>query len=103
NPDYMAYHRYSLLPDEIFFPSIIKHLEKDMKFKIQPSITYTNWVKKGRSLPVTFLEEDTAELEQVPSDKLMARKFNMSSESGILDILDKQNLANTNLTNSEDS
>lgn len=84
HPDYLSYHTYTLLPDEIFFQSILITLEGPFL----PSLTYVNWTRKNTPLPVTFVKEDLEELKQASKEKLFARKFDIDLDSTILDILD---------------
>ena len=90
-PDYLVYHQDSLLPDEIFFQSIIMALaqENGNAMKMAPSLTYVNWVRENVELPVTFKAEDFLELADQPADKLFARKFDAETDEKILDLLDE--------------
>ena len=91
NPEYLEFHKYTLLPDEIFFHSILMHLkEKNENIIIKPSITYVNWIRKNSSLPVTFQKEDYEELEKESKFKLIARKFDIDKDKEILDIIDNE-------------
>jgi hypothetical protein len=88
NKQFIEYNRYSLLPDEFFFHSIIKHLAStDKTIIIKLSITYVNWKRKGVPLPVTFTSEDIEELRSQPEGKLLARKFDMDVSDEIFDLL----------------
>jgi len=85
NKSFEIYHKYTHVPDEIFFQSIIAHLFP--KDKISKSITYVNWERENCPLPVTFKsEEDFKELKQ--TDCLLARKF--EGQTDILDKIDKE-------------
>lgn len=99
NPQYIRFYKDSLLPDEIFFHTIIHQLSLHNDLKIKPSLTYVNWTRKGTALPVTFNEFDLDELLAQPdSNKLFARKFILGYSDGILKLLDersKQNEATT--------
>ncbi|WP_264553464.1 beta-1,6-N-acetylglucosaminyltransferase [Flavobacterium sp. N2038] len=89
HPDYVRYHTYSLLPDEMFFQSIIMYLiEKKNEIKIMPFLSYANWEKKNCDLPVTFTSEDFDELISQPNSKLFARKFDRSIDKEIFDKID---------------
>ncbi|OXA81460.1 Core-2/I-Branching enzyme [Flavobacterium aquidurense] len=92
NPNYIKEHKYTLLPDEIFFQTIIKHLEKNNpNLKTELSITYVNWIRKNTSLPVTFTNTtyDQNELKEQSKIKLFARKFDIEIDEGILDWIDE--------------
>ena len=89
NPDYVEYHVYSLLPDEMFFQSIIMYLvEKKNDIKIMPFLSYANWEKKNCDLPATFTSADFEELRSQPNSKLFARKFDITIDEEILDKID---------------
>ena len=86
HPNYLRYHQYTLLPDEIFFHSIMATLDGP----VAPSLTYVNWDRKNTPLPVTFETEDLEELKLASVGKLFARKFDITIDSTILDFLDQE-------------
>ena len=93
NPKYLKYHKYSLIPDEIFFQSIILNLAaKDDTIKIvNKSLTYANWIKRGCSLPVTFEATDIDELADCTlSDRFFARKFDIDIDVEVLNLIDNR-------------
>lgn len=87
HPDYVKYHADTLVPDEVFLQSIIRHVIPD-EADIYPSVTYANWERPNTVLPVTFTEDDFEELKTQPEGKLFARKFDMELDTKILDRLD---------------
>jgi hypothetical protein len=87
--DYYVYHKDSLLPEEMFFHSIVMHLFNHKKCIIKPTLTYVNWERKNVILPVTFNANDFDELKMQPEDKLFARKFDIETDENILDLIDK--------------
>lgn len=89
NPGYIKYHKYSLLPDEMFFQSIIMSLvEKNPVLSIKNSLTYVNWSRKNCELPVTFDISDFDELTEQEDNKLYARKFDIEIDENILNKID---------------
>lgn len=90
---YIKYHKYSLLPDEMFFHSIISSIQEKEKLKVSNSITYVNWKSKSGPLPVTFKKSDFNELKKASENHFFARKFDMEMDNEILDDIDK-NLLN---------
>lgn len=91
NHQYINYHKDTLLPDEIFFHSILMHLkENNDTLVIKPSITYVNWTRKNTSLPVTFNKEDIEELKEASQNYLFARKFDMDKNDTLFDRIDKE-------------
>lgn len=90
HPDYLPYHRYTLLPDEIALQSVIKQVHCTSGAEaIHPSVTYVNWERAGVPLPVTFNHTDLEELLLQPEGKLFARKFDAETDAIILDLLDQ--------------
>ena len=90
NPDYLLYHQYTLLPDEIFFHSIVGSLRETNNLKLARSLTYVNWERPSGPLPVTFKKEDFEELKEASKSHLFARKFDMEQDAEILDEIDKR-------------
>ncbi|MFZ4377670.1 MAG: beta-1,6-N-acetylglucosaminyltransferase [Saprospiraceae bacterium] len=91
NPLFINFHRYTYIPDEIFFHTIIKLLaDKYPEIKILPSLTYVNWEKLNYDFPAIFGTTDFDELKKAKKNgKLFARKFEAHIDAGILDLLDE--------------
>jgi hypothetical protein len=91
NPLFLNFHRYTYIPDEIFFQTIIKILaDKNSALKILPSLTYVNWEKLDYDFPAVFGINDLDELTKAKKNgKLFARKFEAHIDAGILDLLDE--------------
>jgi hypothetical protein len=91
NPLFLNFHRYTYIPDEIFFHTIIKLLaDKYPEIKILPSLTYVNWKKLDYDFPAVFGTNDIDELIKAKKNgKLFARKFEAHIDAGILDLLDE--------------
>jgi hypothetical protein len=96
HPDYLEYHRYTLIPDEIFFLSIIQSLFKNpgKANLIEPSVTYADWEDKDSPSPRIFTAADLSMLKGLPEHVLFARKFDMDQDSQILDLIDTKILGN---------
>ena len=88
NPGYLKYHTYSLLPDEMFFQSIIKSASN--KFLVEFSKTYVNWERSSGPLPVTFEQSDFEEIKDASKHYLFARKFDIQLDNKILDKIDRE-------------
>jgi hypothetical protein len=88
NPDYLHYHKYTFVPDEVFFQSIVALLFKDKLHLIQDSVTFVDWGRENSDgdAPILGLS-DYELLKQQPIGKLFARKF--ENNNSILDELDK--------------
>ncbi len=91
NPQFLNFHRYTYIPDEIFFHTIIKILaDKYPEIKILPSLTYVNWKKMDYDFPAVFGTNNLDELTKAKKNgKLFARKFEAHIDAGILDLLDE--------------
>ena len=89
NPGYLYYHRHTLVPDEIFFTSIVLDLFKNHKPQICETITYVDWERKNVPLPVTFTKADFSLLRSLPDNLLFARKFDAETDEMILNQLDR--------------
>jgi hypothetical protein len=90
NPSYLKYHYDSLLPDEMFFQSIIFYYEKFEPKGISKSLTYVNWERPNGPLPVTFTKKDLTELKLASKNYLFARKFDMEMDTDILNLIDSE-------------
>jgi len=91
NASFASYHKHTLIPDEVFFHTIIMYLAtKDKEIKIAGTLTYTNWERKNVPLPVTFSSDDVGELVNLPKDKLFARKFDINIDENILEKIDNK-------------
>lgn len=89
--DLYEFFKFSNIPDEFFFQSIIKYLFESRNDIInEESLTYVNWTRKNCDLPVTFRINDYTELYNQPTNKLFARKFDIELDKEILDKLDKE-------------
>jgi len=85
HPDYLKYHKYSHIPDEMFFQSILLNstLAGDI---IATDLRYSDWKKPNMHLPAILKSEDFREI--LESDQLFARKFDTQIDQKILDIID---------------
>lgn len=90
HPEYLKYHHYSLLPDEMFFQSIIMNIENSKQLEISKSLTYVNWERPSGPLPVTFKKDDFKELKEASKNYLFARKFDIEIDKEILNIIDNE-------------
>jgi hypothetical protein len=98
HPDYLAYHQDSLLPDEMFFQSILlgstgSGLEGSF---VNGNLTYLEWrVPHPRPAgytyagPAVFTAADFDALMRV-DNKLFARKFDIEKDGEIFDLIDQK-------------
>ena len=90
HPGYLPYFNHSLVPDETFFHTIIMHLLKERGQQPADPITYADWGRQDVPLPVTFTSVDCVHLQNQPEGMLLARKFDETVDTEILDCIDKQ-------------
>ncbi|MCT7949699.1 beta-1,6-N-acetylglucosaminyltransferase [Ancylothrix sp. C2] len=87
NPGFVEFFKYVDIPDEMFFQTLIvnspfkEKIVKDNKF-------YIDWNNPNPTRPRIFVAKDYTRLAY--STKLFARKFEMSKDSKIFDLLDRQ-------------
>jgi len=87
HPDFMIYHKYSHVPDETIFQTLVNELRKIDEIK--DTTTYTNWVRENVDLPVTFKKDNLQELLEAGDNYLFARKFDIAVDVDIMDKLDE--------------
>jgi hypothetical protein len=89
HPDYLSFHRFSYIPDEMFFQTILSNSTDDKirSTLVNKMLTYVNWkVEPGQSRPKIMRTDDFNVL--LNSDKLFARKFDITVDSKVLDMID---------------
>jgi hypothetical protein len=91
HPDYMTYHRDTLLVEEIFIHSIVNFLHREQTDKIANKVTYANWdVSRSKSGPDILGLADLPRLRSLSKQYLFARKFAIDKDEAILNALDAQ-------------
>jgi hypothetical protein len=86
NPNFLTYHKYTLLPDEILIQTIVSHYAHNLT--IEKPIHYIDWSENNRH-PKNLTLADFNKLAR--SEKLFARKFDYSNQ--VLDKIDKEILS----------
>lgn len=90
NPTFVNYFKYTFIPDELFFQTIV--LNSPFKdHVINDDLRYVDWDNPNPNAPATLLKKDFETLTF--SSKLFARKFDMTRDVEILDLIDQQILA----------
>ena len=84
HPKVVRYFKYCWGADEFIFSSILYN--SHFKEKIKDNLMYVDWSGKDTGHPKLFTAEDFDDLTH--SDKLFARKFDMTVENAILDRLE---------------
>jgi len=85
NPEYINFHKYTQVPDEVFFHTLIS--SKISKNLISDKVTYVNWTKGDIFSPANLTFKDLDKIKSIK--ELFARKFDETIDSKILDELDK--------------
>jgi hypothetical protein len=87
-PEYMKYHRYTYLPDEIFFQTILLNSKDENIIQniVNQNVIHIEW--EGEKHVVVFKGNDFNQLEA--SDKLFARKFDLEHDAFILDLVEQK-------------
>jgi hypothetical protein len=86
NPKTLKYFKYVLIPDEIFFQTILLNSKCEMKIT-NDNLTYIDWGDNTTSSPFILKESDFVFLRS--SHNLWARKFDDVESSKLLSLLDK--------------
>lgn len=85
-PNYVRFFKHSRVPDECFFHSIL--LNSIYQYEIvNNDLFYIDWSER-QSSPAILTTQDFSKL--MDSDDLFARKFDMTVDSTILDLIDKR-------------
>ena len=77
-----------MLPEEIFFHSIVEHLYRNEPDRIAPKVTFVNWGTNNSSGPSNLRLQDPECLCALKPGYLFARKFDAALDSAILNALD---------------
>jgi len=88
--NYLRYHKYTFVPEEIFFQSILLNANnKNITDNIENNtLRFIDWSKPEPPYPAVLGVEDFENL--CHSEMLFARKFDMTKDVEILDKIDKE-------------
>lgn len=89
-PDLREYYKYTHIPDETLFGSILC-TNRNFKENIKPMCHYINWEKTHDGSPKTLGEEDWEDIELLLKEHdhiLFARKF--EENAPVLNLIDKE-------------
>lgn len=87
NPAFVRFFWYVDIPDELFFHTLIINSPWRDKV-INASLTYFDWSNPAAGLPAVLGREDFEKLRHSP--KLFARKFDMTRDAAVLDLIDRE-------------
>jgi hypothetical protein len=89
HPKYVTYHEDSLLPDEMFFQTIVLNAKDQQVLSslVNDNLKFIDW-SRPKPRPAVFTHQDFNLL--CNSGKLFARKFDVNKDTRILDMLDER-------------
>ena len=87
HPKYLAFHRYTFAPDEVFFQTILMNSKReDLLQRIcNDDLRYTDWPRL-ESHPRILTKADLPTL--IDSKDLFARKFDIEVDEDVLELID---------------
>lgn len=89
HPLYIPFFKYSYIPEEFFFQTILLNGPKEISDNINNKIlTYIDWNKPKGPYPATLDITDISKLKN--SECLFARKFDINIDNKILDLIDNK-------------
>ncbi|HEY9638858.1 MAG TPA: beta-1,6-N-acetylglucosaminyltransferase [Coleofasciculaceae cyanobacterium] len=86
NPKFVNYFKYSFIPDELFFQTIVSNSPFAEKVT-GDNLTYADWQNPNPNYPAVLGKRDLDAL--LASPKLFARKFDGNRDTEILDLIDQ--------------
>lgn len=87
NPKFLNFFKHTYMPDEVIFQTLIMNSPfKNMV--INNPLKYIDWSKPEAGLPAILKEEDFDKLSN--SKMLFARKFDINTDSSVLDLIDSK-------------
>jgi len=86
HPDYIKFYKYTFVPDELFFHTIIGN-NPILFEKARESVTYVDWESNGNFRPAIF--DISFYYKLIIRNELFARKFDSNLDSEILDRIDE--------------
>lgn len=88
NPRYVSFFKHAMFADEYFWHTIL--LNSPWKDQISnTNLNYARYIPPtGRG--ATFGKEDMDELETAASDYFFAKKFDVTVDAGVLDLVDRK-------------
>ncbi len=85
HPEVVRYFKYVWGADEFIFSTILYN--SHFRERIENNLVYVDWSSKDIGHPKMLAQEDFGNLKS--SDKLFARKFDMTADNSILDMLEE--------------
>jgi hypothetical protein len=96
NKALFRFHRFTLIPDEIYIQTVLHHLsiKGNIKTNFNIRLTFMKFQHRSPS-PMVLTLEDKLELFSLPDRFLFARKFDSRIDKTIIDHIDSYRLENT--------
>ncbi len=93
HPEYRAFHRFTFVPDELYFQMILANStdERLLKSMVSNNKRFMIWEKPDSTHPNVLRKSDLPAI--MASDHLFARKFDANTDSEILDLIDTKILS----------
>ncbi len=88
NPEFLTYHKFTHIPDEIFFQTIVSHLNEKTPELMGNSLTFVDWERENSIGAPNLSIEHFNKIINQPEKFLFARKFEYENDSEILLKLD---------------
>lgn len=89
HPLYIPFFKYSYIPEEIFFQTILLNGPKEITNNINNGIlTYVDWNNPKAGLPAVLMTPDFEKLKN--SEMLFARKFDINKDKEILGLINNK-------------
>jgi glutathione synthase/RimK-type ligase-like ATP-grasp enzyme len=90
NPEYTAFHKKTFAPDEVFFHMILLNAtdEKVRERIVNDDKRFIKWKDIESAHPEQLEEKDLEDIRR--SDALFARKFDITEDDEILNLIERQ-------------
>lgn len=88
NPKFLTYHKFTFIPDEVFFQTIVSHLNEKKPELMGNSLTFVDWEREDSIGAPNLSIEHFNKIINQPKNILFARKFEFEKDSQILLKLD---------------
>jgi len=88
NPEFLNYHKFTFIPDELFFQTIVAYLNEKTPELMRDSLTFVDWERENSVGAPSLNIEHFDKIMNQPENKLFARKFEYENDSKILLKLD---------------
>ncbi len=89
-PEYVAFHKHTFAPDEIFFQTILMNTgNEELSGKIlNDHVRFMRWPDGSSAHPEILIKDDLNNI--CTSKALFARKFDTNTDAAILDLIDEK-------------